>query len=78
MTRPWLVMLAAGGAVVLVVLAVGVLAVRRSGPAEAPAPAVHSTADPGTTSSRLPVPDESYWTPERMRSAQPAPMPTDD
>ncbi|HEX5541575.1 MAG TPA: hypothetical protein VFX60_08425 [Micromonospora sp.] len=77
MTRSWVVV-AAGVAVLAVVLA-GVMVARWSAAREdRPAqPTVNVTTDPGVTSTLLPSQDESYWTPERMRSAQPAPMPTD-
>ncbi len=76
MTRPWVVAVA-GGAVALIVVLTGVMAARWAAREEQPAPAVQITDDSGVTSTRLPTPDESYWTPERMRSAQPAPMPTE-
>jgi|GEM_PF-267964 putative DELLA protein DWARF8 len=33
--------------------------------------------DSGSTAHRVPPFDPGYWTPERMRNAKPAPMPTD-
>jgi hypothetical protein len=68
------------GATALAVVAVVVgltLAIRALGAREDPAaphPAVSAPAD-SSTSTRLPSPDNSYWTPERMRGASPAPMP---
>lgn len=70
------------GAVVVVVATVavgvvlGVRAMSRDDAPAAPRPASSAPAD-GASSTRLPAPDPSYWTPERMRSAQPAPMPPD-
>jgi hypothetical protein len=68
------------GATALAVVAIVVgltLAIRALGAKDdpaAPQPAVSAPAD-GSTSTQLPSPDNSYWTPERMRSASPAPMP---
>jgi hypothetical protein len=41
-------------------------------------PGAPAATDPaGSSSTQLPRPDDSYWTPERMRSARPAPMPSE-
>ncbi|MEV0154900.1 hypothetical protein AB0H57_14295 [Micromonospora sp. NPDC050686] len=73
----WVAAAGVAVAVIVVAVAVGVVTALGSAPEEQ-SPAPSSTgADPGTTSTRLPVPDDSYWDPARMASAQPAPMPTD-
>ncbi|MFB9237887.1 hypothetical protein ACFFWC_20390 [Plantactinospora siamensis] len=74
MSRQSWTVLGVAAAVVLVAIAVvaGVRAARHDGPA-APAGVDPPT---GAASTRLPSPDDSYWTTERMRSARPAPMPT--
>jgi hypothetical protein len=61
-------------AAILVGLTLAARALRASTGPAAPRPAVSAPAD-GSTSTRLPSPDTGYWTPERMRSAGPAPMP---
>ena len=72
MNRGPVVALAGGVLVAAVAVGVAVLAGRSDHPA---APA--GTAPPGVSGTELPPPEESYWTPERMRSARPAPMPGD-
>ncbi|RGC69232.1 hypothetical protein C5N14_08165 [Micromonospora sp. MW-13] len=77
MRNGWVVAVGAAVALVLVAVVVaGVVTARRSGPAGQP-PVPTPTGDVGTVSTRLPAPDDSYWDPDRMRSALPAPMPTD-
>ncbi|MEU4570274.1 hypothetical protein [Micromonospora sp. NPDC023956] len=77
MTRGWVAAAGAAVAVVLVAVVVaGVVAARRSGPGEQPGSTGGAVGDTGTTSTRLPSPDDSYWSPERMRDAEPAPMPS--
>jgi hypothetical protein len=63
-----------------IVAAAGVVVVWAATASSRPTPA-RLDPDSGSTSSRIqpaPAPGEEYWTPERMRSAQPAPMPPDD
>lgn len=67
-------LIGAAAAVIVVAAGVAVVLGRATGAEQPPAP-----ADPtGITSTRLPGSGSTYWTPERMRSAQPAPMPEDD
>ncbi|MGI5215371.1 hypothetical protein [Plantactinospora sp. CA-290183] len=79
MVRSSVVALGAAAAVLALAVLVGVVVTLRAGaPRDAPAPG--SSVPPADTSStRLssPGPQDSYWTPERMRSAEPAPMPTE-
>ena len=65
---------AAAAAVVVVAVGVAVVLGRATGGAEQPAAPTDPT---GITNTRLPESGSTYWTPERMRSAQPAPMPED-
>jgi hypothetical protein len=75
--RTWAVV-GVAAAVVLVAVAVvaGVRAARHDGPADRPAAPAGVEPPTGAASTRLPSPDDSYWTTERMRGARPAPMPT--
>nr|CAI05924.1 hypothetical protein [Micromonospora echinospora] len=76
MTRGWGTAVGVAVAVVLVAVVVaGVVTVRRSGTAEGSGATGGMVGDTGTTSTRLPSPDDSYWSPERMGDAGPAPMP---
>lgn len=60
--------------------AAGVLAAR-SATASSPPPSAPAPPAGGSTSSDIqpaPAPGAEDWTPERMRGAEPAPMPRDD
>ncbi|GLY25659.1 hypothetical protein [Micromonospora sp. NBRC 101691] len=75
MTRGWGAAVGAAVAVVLVAVVVaGVVTARRSGTEESGSTG-GAVGDTGATSTRLPSPDSSYWSPERMDEAEPAPMP---
>ncbi|WP_416901956.1 hypothetical protein [Micromonospora echinospora] len=76
MTRGWGVAVGAAVAVVLVAVVVaGVVTARRPGTGQESGSTGGAVGDTGTTSTRLPSPDASYWSPERMDDAEPAPMP---
>lgn len=60
---------------VVAALAVGVAVIVGRAVTQEPAGPSAPTDPAGVSSTRLPEPTDSYWTPERMRSAQPAPMP---
>jgi hypothetical protein len=78
MRRGWGAAVGAALAVVVVAVVVaGVVTARRSGPGEPPAAPPGTVGDAGTSSTRLPTPDDTYWDPGRMGSARPAPMPTE-
>ncbi|MGC4807508.1 hypothetical protein [Micromonospora sp. DT233] len=76
MRRSWGVAVGAAVAVLVVAVVVAGVAARRSGPAQSPAGPAGTGGDVGTSSTRLPTPDGSYWDQGRMSSAAPAPMPT--
>ncbi|MFF4482058.1 hypothetical protein ACWDHW_26980 [Streptomyces melanosporofaciens] len=53
------------------------VAARGQDTGDPPAPDTPRTAPDTPRSHRADPPDPSYWTPERVRDARPAPMPTD-
>ncbi|EEP74300.1 hypothetical protein MCAG_04627 [Micromonospora sp. ATCC 39149] len=77
MRQGWGAAVAVAVAVVVVAVVVAGVAVRRSGSGQEPAAPPASVGDTGSSSTRLPSPDDSYWDPGRMGSAEPAPMPSD-
>ncbi len=53
------------------------VAARGQDTGDPPTPDTPRTAPDTPRSHRADPPDPSYWTPERVRDARPAPMPTD-
>lgn len=57
---------------------VAVVLVFRAAGTGSPEPSVPPTGGSSVVSTEVPSVDPSYWTTERMRSAEPARMPADD